>query len=270
MLLLLSGSFHLFILVLLGAVCHPTTTQFVPGFLVESGTDLQEWPQNLTALFPKDPSPEEQQDYYQNAVASIFGAGTVAAELPDHSPVEEVLGEVLPNSRDSPEDPGQQVVNGIVLPPLGISEQLTTPSITNANSTIDCRTVAFSVSRANYKHRKAGTKGVQLLFDKVLASVGPGYNHTGGYFHCQCPGFYFFSLHGISPLQGRARVDLMRNRQRIISSEAQYYGFGTAANSAALYVYKGDIIYAYLAEGYLYENDAKFRGYASLTGFKIG
>ena len=61
----------------------------------------------------------------------------------------------------------------------------------------------------------------------------------------------------------------MRNRQRIVSSEAQYYGFGSACNSVVVRLNHGDIIYAYLAEGFLYENDARFRGYTTLTGFKI-
>lgn len=247
--------------------------QFVPGFLVESGTDLQEWPKNLTSLFPENPSPEEQQDYYANAIAGLFGAGTIAAPLPDHNPVEEVLnGPVKPNALTSPEYPGQEIhPNGTAILPEGqLARQHSTSSTIKDSTTDECGLVAFSVARAHYKHRKAGTQGVQVLFDKVLSSVGPGFNHTGGYFKCQCPGYYLFAVHGVSPLQGRARLDLMRNRQRVTSSEAQYYGFGTAANTAIIYVYRHDIVYVYLAEGLLYENDARFRGYSSFTGYKIG
>ncbi|XP_064107259.1 complement C1q subcomponent subunit A-like [Macrobrachium nipponense] len=255
------------ILTLLLAQNRPSVAQFVPGFLVESGTDLQEWPRNLSSLFPENPSPEEQQDYYANAVASLVGAGTIAAPLPDHNPVEDALkGQVKPNDLHSPEYPGQGVYpNGTAIPR---EEAVNLHSDPGGED--ECRFVAFSVARAHYKHRKAGTEGVQVLFDKVLTSVGPGFNHTGGYFRCECPGYYLFSIHGVSPLQGRARLDLMRNRQRVTSSEAQYYGFGSAANTAIIYVYRNDIVYVYLAEGLLYENDARFRGYASFTGYKIG
>ncbi|XP_071546956.1 uncharacterized protein [Panulirus ornatus] len=260
----------LLLLLLLVPWCSPllAEAQFVPGFLVESGTDLQEWPKDLSELFPEDTSPEEHQDYYANAVAQVFQAGTVSAALPEDNPVEEVLGgPVLPNDRDSPEYPGQEVLsNGTALPP----RHALSPAEGSEGGQVDCGLVAFSVARAHYKHRKAGHHGTQVLFDKVVTSVGPGFNHSGGYFKCVCPGYYHFSIHGVSPLQGRARLDLMRNRQRVASSEAQYYGFGTAANSAIVYIYKNDIVYVYLAEGFLYENDARFRGYASFTGFRIG
>ncbi|ROT70959.1 hypothetical protein C7M84_010740 [Penaeus vannamei] len=250
-------------LLLAAATWVVAVAQFVPGFLVESGTDLQEWPKNLSSLFPENTSPEEQQDYYANAIASVFGSGTIAAPLPDHNPVEEVLdGRVEPNAVASEEIPGLQVLpNGTAVTP---SQGPQTPPSTGTEGD-RCATVLFSVARAHYKHRKGGTQGTQVLFDKVLSSVGPGFNHTGGYFRCECPGYYFFSIHGVSPLQGRARLDLMRNRQRVASSEAQYYGFGTAANSAIIRVYRNDIVYVYLAEGFLYENDARFRGYASFS-----
>ncbi|KAG7154784.1 Complement C1q-like protein 4-like [Homarus americanus] len=248
-------------------------TQFVPGFLVESGTDLQEWPKDLAKIFPNQTSPEEHNDYYANAVSQLFQAGTVAAPLPENNPVEEVLGgQVLPNDQGSPEYPSQQVLpNGTALSRPEVPFPATLGAVGGTGGgAAECGFVAFSVSRANYKHRKAGTQGVQVLFDKVLTSVGPGFNHTGGYFKCVCPGYYHFSVYGVSPLQGRARLDLMRNRQRVASSEAQYYGFGTAANSVIIYIYKNDVVYVYLAEGFIYENDARFRGYASFTGFKIG
>ncbi|XP_042881955.1 complement C1q-like protein 2 [Penaeus japonicus] len=256
-------------LLLAAATWVVAVAQFVPGFLVESGTDLQEWPKNLSSLFPENTSPEEQQDYYANAIASVFGSGTIAAPLPDHNPVEEVLdGRVEPNAAASEEIPGLQVLpNGTA---VTASHGPHTPSTGSEADHDRCAMVLFSVARAHYKHRKGGTQGTQVLFDKVLSSVGPGFNHTGGYFKCECPGYYFFSINGVSPLQGRARLDLMRNRQRVASSEAQYYGFGTAANSAIIRVYKNDIVYVYLAEGFLYENDARFRGYASFSGFKIG
>ncbi|MPC61880.1 hypothetical protein E2C01_055957 [Portunus trituberculatus] len=61
----------------------------------------------------------------------------------------------------------------------------------------------------------------------------------------------------------------MRNRQRVASTEAQYYGFGSGSNTAIIHLQKGDIVYVYLAQGFLYENDARFRGYASFSGFRL-
>ena len=41
--------------------------QFVPGFLVVSGSDLQEWPKNFSRIFPNTTTPEEhQQVFYSN------------------------------------------------------------------------------------------------------------------------------------------------------------------------------------------------------------
>ena len=61
----------------------------------------------------------------------------------------------------------------------------------------------------------------------------------------------------------------MRNSSRVVSSEANYGGFHSGSNSALLRLAWGDIVFLWLAEGFLYENDARFRGYNSLTGYKI-
>ncbi|KAK3875560.1 hypothetical protein Pcinc_019574 [Petrolisthes cinctipes] len=324
--------------------------QFVPGFLVESGSDLQEWPHDLEQLFPEEVSPEEHQDHYVNTIAKVVGAGTISAPLPDYNPVESVLGgPVLPNHHLSPEYPGITVLhNGHVNQlndnnPKSETESDEASEGENVTEGVgeggggerkgeeeggerkgegggerkgegedgerkgeedgerkdegeggerkgeggerkgdgengerkgegeDCGgIVAFSVARAHYLHRKAGVNGVQVLYDKVLSSEGPGFNHTGGYFRCHCPGLYFFSIHAVSPLHGRARLDLMRNRQRVVSTEAQYYGYGTGANTIIIRLHKNDIVYVYLAQGFLYENDSRFRGYASFTGYRIG
>ncbi|KAK8376510.1 hypothetical protein O3P69_009863 [Scylla paramamosain] len=259
--------------------------QFVPGFLVESGTDLQEWPEDLAKLFPKEVTPEEHHDHYEKAEALAMQAGTVAAPPSDHSPVEEVLGgpvrlngvwdseypgvKVLADGT-ADHDHGQYPAVSEVPPAASLSPSSATGSAEGGSRDGGgCGLVAFSVAGAHYKHRKAGTTGTQVLFDKVLASVGPGFNHTGGYLRCECPGYYHLSVHGVSPLQGRARLDLMRNRQRVASTEAQYYGFGSGSNTAIIHLQKGDIVYVYLAQGFLYENDARFRGYASFSGFRL-
>lgn len=54
-------------LLLAAATWVVAVAQFVPGFLVESGTDLQEWPKNLSSLFPENTSPEEQQVNFVNS-----------------------------------------------------------------------------------------------------------------------------------------------------------------------------------------------------------
>ncbi|XP_045121360.1 complement C1q tumor necrosis factor-related protein 4-like [Portunus trituberculatus] len=223
-----------------------------------------------------------QADHYAKAEALAMQAGTVAAPPPDRSPVEEVLGgPLMLNGVSASEYPGVKVLaDGTAEPdhgqyPASEVPPAASPSPSSGcteggcSSGGDCGLVAFSVARAKYKHRKAGTTGTQVLFDKVLASVGPGFNHTGGYLRCECPGYYHFSFHGVSPLQGRARLDLMRNRQRVASTEAQYYGFGSGSNTAIIHLQKGDIVYVYLAQGFLYENDARFRGYASFSGFRL-
>ncbi|KAK4296718.1 hypothetical protein Pmani_030796 [Petrolisthes manimaculis] len=312
--------------------------QFVPGFLVESGSDLQEWPRDLERLFPKEVSPEEHQDHYINTIAKVVGAGTISAPLPDNNPVESVLGgPVLPNHHLSPEYPGITLLNNGHVNQLSENNPKSETESDEASEGENVKevveengerkgeggerkgageggeskgegggggskgdgggnskgeggggeskgdgegskgdgegcggVVAFSVARAHYLHRKAGVNGVQVLYDKVLSSEGPGYNHTGGYFRCHCPGVYLFSIHAVSPLHGRARLDLMRNRQRVVSTEAQYYGYGTGANTIIIRLHKKDIVYVYLAQGFLYENDSRFRGYASFTGYRIG
>ncbi|KAK7066582.1 hypothetical protein SK128_015799 [Halocaridina rubra] len=151
--------------------------QFVPGFLVESGTDLQEYPKNLSALFPDNTSPEEQQDYYANAIASLFGSGTITAALPDHNPVEVLLqGPIQREGLANPEYPGQEVYpNGTAMPIEEFTQEgMHAPGYPPVN---DCSIVAFSVARAHYKHRKAGTRGIQVLFDKVSICALLTFNH---------------------------------------------------------------------------------------------
>ncbi|CAL4068954.1 unnamed protein product, partial [Meganyctiphanes norvegica] len=106
---------------------------------------------------------------------------------------------------------------------------------------------------------------LEILLDEIASNLA----NLGRIPVLQCPGWPSFVLLGRALLLGWPQLDLMRNRQRITSAEAQYYGFGTAANSVIIYAYKGDIIYVYLASGHLYENDARYRGYATFTGFKI-
>ncbi|KAF0314774.1 Complement C1q subcomponent subunit B [Amphibalanus amphitrite] len=132
-----------------------------------------------------------------------------------------------------------------------------------------CRTVAFTAAKANYRRRKAGDRGTQVVFDRVVTSVGGGWDSARSLFRCSCPGLYFFTFHALSPSQGRARVDLMLNSSRVLSSEANYGGFDSGSNSALLRLGRGDIVFLWLAEGFLYENDARFRGYNSLSGYKI-
>ncbi|XP_037087249.1 C1q-related factor-like [Pollicipes pollicipes] len=172
--------------------------------------------------------------------------GSPSATVPPSSPISAVLGTFNPSS----------------------ANHSTSTQVTAGPN--DCRTVAFTVAKVNYQRRKAGTTGTQVVFDDMVTNVGHGWDAASSSFRCSCPGTYFFTFHVLSPAQGRARVDLMRNTRRVISAEANYGGFDTGSNSAVVQLVGGDVVYLWLAEGYLYENDARFRGFNSLSAYKIG
>ncbi|XP_043214991.1 C1q-related factor-like [Amphibalanus amphitrite] len=233
----------------------------LPPRLVGAGRPLGRLGPGLAAPLPDLTEVDDPNGSRQAAIAAAAAAGTPGAVVPPTSPVDALLGPLNASRADlwTPPAPGCE----------GEDSRVTGSAGGAGSSPQACRTVGFTAAKANYRRRKAGDRGTQVVFDRVVTSVGRGWDSARSLFHCSCPGLYFFTFHALSPSQGRARVDLMLNLSRVLSSEANYGGFDSGSNSALLRLGRGDIVFLWLAEGFLYENDARFRGYNSLSGYKI-
>ena len=80
---------------------------------------------------------------------------------------------------------------------------------------------------------------------------------------------YFFSWSGVSPNNSQLRLALTKNGLEIAFSWSEINGYESGSNSVISYLNRGDRIQLKVSEGQLYEPTQSYRGYTTLSGFKL-
>lgn len=110
-------------------------------------------------------------------------------------------------------------------------------------TTKQCASRRFGFMAA-ISHWKTIATGQEVVFDKVIYSVGGGYDNTTGHFTCSEPGIYSFSIHSLSTYHAWTGLNLKLNSTIITSA----YSYGaqsveTGATSALIHLDRNDFVH---------------------------
>jgi len=125
---------------------------------------------------------------------------------------------------------------------------------------------AFTLRKGFVKSATADVPS-RLRFKDVVTNVN-GWDKPQQQFVAPCPGLYFFTFHAVSEKANDFTLALMKESKYQVTAYGSKDGYQWGANSAVLFLNKGERVWLEIQQGQVYEHPLN-EAYTTFSGFII-